>query len=104
MIDTYADSDNDGAATNTVCFPFRFPPFPIVPTEYGSRNDHTITLIFVGPSPDAGPMFNASQAVGQINGFAIPELLGTTNNAIRHLQVYWVPYQIVMVVLFVIAF
>jgi hypothetical protein len=104
VIDTYADSDNDGAAVNTVCFPYRFPPLSIAPTNYGSRNDHTITLVFIGPSPDAGPLFNASQAVGSINGFAIPEFSGITNNAIGHLKVYWMPYQLVLVVLFVIAF
>jgi hypothetical protein len=105
VIDTYADSDNDGAATNTVCFPFRFPPFAITPTDYGSRNDHTISLVFVGQSPDAGPLFNASQAVGRINGFAIPELSGMVNDAIGYSNAPCTAFQIIMmVVLFVMAF
>lgn len=81
-LDTYSGSHSNtgGSTTFPLCYPAMFPPFPIVPPQYASRNNHTISLVLIGPSPNA-PLSNTSQIVGQFNGFAIPELVPVANGA-----------------------
>lgn len=64
-IDTYIAP----GASFLTCFPVQFPPFISAPPDFGSRNDHTITLTFIGASHDApeGIISNI-----QFDSFAIP--------------------------------
>lgn len=67
IIDTFS-------ANNTylpLCYPVQFPPFISSPPDLGLRNNHSITLIYTGPSPKA-PSSTTSSNV-QFDSFAIPE-------------------------------
>lgn len=66
MIDTYSGGDNQLPQ----CFPFQFPPFAHPPPDMGARNEHSITLVYTGPSSRA-PNGTTSSEV-QFDTFAIP--------------------------------
>ncbi|KDR72368.1 hypothetical protein GALMADRAFT_159047 [Galerina marginata CBS 339.88] len=77
-IDTYSGPGN---LTLPVCYPIQFPPFAVTPPGYESRMNHTLTLVFSGPSSDTPSGTNGSNFL--FNGFAIPDLqfsLGATND------------------------
>jgi len=55
-----------------LCYPNRFPPMAITPTGFSSQKDHTITLVFIGPSVNAPANSSTVKSIGQVNLFAIP--------------------------------
>lgn len=69
-VDTYSGfAANDPLPT---CFPVQFPPFVVTPPNYQSRSSHTIALVYLGRSPHAPGVTNASFA--QFDSFALPDL------------------------------
>jgi hypothetical protein len=65
-IDTFSDND-----TLPLCYPVQFPPFRIPPPTLASQNQHSIMLLYEGPSPKA-PNGTVSSNM-QFDAFAIPE-------------------------------
>lgn len=85
-IDTYAGNPTDNATTFPLCYPNRFPPMGLIPQQYFSKGSHTISLVFIGPSPNAQSP-NSSQVMGQFVGFSIPDLSAPLTNSGRSLPV-----------------
>lgn len=65
-IDTFSSD-----STLPLCYPFQFPPFISAPRDLASRNNHSITLMYVGSSPNAP---NGSISEVQFDTFAIPDI------------------------------
>ena len=53
-----------------VCYPVQFPPFAITPPGFESHSNHTIKLVYVGPSKFAPAGTNTGNF--QFDSFAIP--------------------------------
>ncbi|PPQ90179.1 hypothetical protein CVT25_013311 [Psilocybe cyanescens] len=51
------------------CYPVQIPPFGTTPPDFGSRNDHTVSLIYIGASSDAP---EGTESNIQFDSFAIP--------------------------------
>lgn len=64
-IDTFSSSGESG------CYPIQFPPFARAPPDQATKNQHSITLVYTGPSPDAA---NRSSSEVRFESFAIPDL------------------------------
>lgn len=64
LVDTY-QSDSE------LCFPAQYPPFAKPPADFYLRSDHSITLTFLGPSPNAPN--GTKSAMVQFDSFAIPQ-------------------------------
>ncbi|TFK33431.1 hypothetical protein BDQ12DRAFT_615298, partial [Crucibulum laeve] len=80
VIDTYSGSK----FTLPTCFPAQFPPFNIPPPNFGTQNNHTVTLIYSGRSPNA-PGHNANSSIVQFASFAIPDFsLALPSSAISY--------------------
>ena len=74
-IDTFAGGDS----SLPLCYPVQFPPFHHPPPNLASQNNHTITLTYTGPSPNA-PNGTLSNNV-QFDSFAIPVFGSTKSNS-----------------------
>lgn len=85
-IDTYAGNPTDNATIFPLCYPNRFPPMGLIPQQYFSKGSHTISLVFIGASPNAQSP-NSSQVTGQFVGFSIPDLSAPLTNNARSLLV-----------------
>jgi hypothetical protein len=71
-IDTFLSPNS----SSPLCYPAQFPPFVDPPPDLATRNDHTITLVYMGPSPQAS---NSSQlSEGRFDSFAIPQFSAVT--------------------------
>ncbi|KAF8804303.1 hypothetical protein BYT27DRAFT_6700878 [Phlegmacium glaucopus] len=75
------------------CYPLQFPPFAATPPGYQSRENHIITLVHIGPSPNAPKGTHTS--IVQFDSLAIPDLesiLAQTNdygpNDLQKLNIY----------------
>ncbi|KDR77572.1 hypothetical protein GALMADRAFT_65596, partial [Galerina marginata CBS 339.88] len=96
-IDTYI---GPGADQLPMCIPYQFPPFAVTPPHFSSEENHTITLVFIGPSTDAPT--NVNMSIGQFNRLAIPDLVAfskssnqassTTERSIEHYLLLVVPW------------
>ncbi|TFK31303.1 hypothetical protein BDQ12DRAFT_765789, partial [Crucibulum laeve] len=75
IIDTYSG----GNTTLPVCYPAQFPPFIKPPPTLGIQNNHTITLVYSGPSPSAPNQTNSSSI--QFASFAIPDFSRTLSSS-----------------------
>ncbi|KAF8991236.1 hypothetical protein BDQ17DRAFT_1313507 [Cyathus striatus] len=73
-IDTSAYYSNFGEPPTPQCLPIQFPPFVVSPPDFQSNppSGHSITLVFVAPSPEALNGTNASASI-QFDAFSIPE-------------------------------
>ncbi|KDR68925.1 hypothetical protein GALMADRAFT_215497 [Galerina marginata CBS 339.88] len=58
-------------AGGELCFHRQYPPFEDPPVDLGSTNEHSITLVYIGPS-DQAPK-NSSSTMVQFNSFEIPQ-------------------------------
>lgn len=65
-LDTFSDNNTQ----LPLCYPVQFPPFTASPPGLASRNQHSITLMYTGPSPNA-PNGTTSASV-QFDSFSIP--------------------------------
>ncbi|KAF8961638.1 hypothetical protein BDZ97DRAFT_1193405 [Flammula alnicola] len=74
-IDTFS---GPGTESLPVCYPYQVPPFAAIPPGYQSRSNHTLTLVYVGPSSSAPQGTNTS--IVQFDSFSIPESVLTTND------------------------
>lgn len=68
VVDTYSERTNLSAPA---CYPLQFPPFIITPPDYQDHNNHTLTLVYIGPSPYAPA--GANNTFVQFDSFAIPD-------------------------------
>ncbi|KAF8965065.1 hypothetical protein BDZ97DRAFT_1659464, partial [Flammula alnicola] len=59
-----------------LCYQYQFPPFVITPPGFASRENHSLTLVFIGPSNSLPA--NTSKSIGQFNAFAIPDFVYPT--------------------------
>jgi hypothetical protein len=78
LIDTFSGT---GALALPTCYPVQFPPFIETPLGYENRMNHTIMLVYIGPSKLAPEGTNTS--VVRFDSFALPDLqsfLVTTSN------------------------
>jgi hypothetical protein len=68
LIDTYTDEQH----ALPQCFPNQYPPFEMIPPTYhnDSETTHTITLVYIGASPNAPKGANDTNV--QFDSFAIP--------------------------------
>ncbi|KAF8961643.1 hypothetical protein BDZ97DRAFT_1663946, partial [Flammula alnicola] len=73
-IDTFSGSESLPA-----CYPLQFPPFHAIPPGYQSQSNHTLTLVYVGPSPSA-PQGSENTSIVLFDSFSIPESVLTTND------------------------
>jgi hypothetical protein len=64
-IDTFSSPDA------SLCYPVQFPPFVHPPPDLATRNNHSITLVYIGPSPQASNSSHLSEV--QFDSFAIPQ-------------------------------
>jgi hypothetical protein len=64
-IDTFSDNNTQ----LPLCYPVQFPPVFVPPPDLGSHNNHSITLVYTGPSPNAP---NRTSSNVQFDLFAIP--------------------------------
>ncbi|KDR69105.1 hypothetical protein GALMADRAFT_145820 [Galerina marginata CBS 339.88] len=62
-------------AGGDLCFHRQYPPFEDPPTDLGSTNEHSITLVYIGPS-DQAPK-NSSLTMVQFDSFEIPQFAGS---------------------------
>jgi len=69
LIDTWS---GPGDLALPTCYPIQFPPFIETPPGYENRVNHTITLVYIGPSELAPNGTNTS--IVQFDSFAIPDL------------------------------
>ncbi|KDR70685.1 hypothetical protein GALMADRAFT_1349893 [Galerina marginata CBS 339.88] len=77
-VDTFSGPGNESLPR---CYPVQIPPFAAVPPGYHTRENHTVTLVFIGQSPDAPAGTNKS--LFQFDAFAIPDpnvVLALTSN------------------------
>lgn len=58
-----------GDSLQPTCYPIAFPPFQVTPPGYSSRDNHTMSLIYIGASPDAPQGIESS---AQLDSYAIP--------------------------------
>jgi len=72
VIDTFAGPNS----SLPLCYPVQFPPFLQLPPTQASKNNHSITLIYTGPSPNAPN--GTAESSGQFDSFAIPDLQAVT--------------------------
>ncbi|KAF8638349.1 hypothetical protein AX16_010530 [Volvariella volvacea WC 439] len=68
---TTAFVDTNSAAGRPECYVLQFPPVSILPPGYESRDDHSITLVYIGPSVLAAST-NVSETFIQFDSFALP--------------------------------
>jgi len=76
-IDTFSLHGNQAFP---VCYPVQFPPFAITPPGFELHSNHTIKLVYVGPSEFAPAGANTSNF--QFDSFAIPILKSATSDGI----------------------
>lgn len=71
-------------ADGELCYPLQFPPFAAPPPGYGERDNHSITLVHIGPSKKAPNGTTSSTVV--FDAFAIPQVEASvlTSNAITN--------------------
>ncbi|PPQ81255.1 hypothetical protein CVT26_015074 [Gymnopilus dilepis] len=69
LVDTYKDA-GPGLLELPTCFPLQFPPFALPPPNYAATINHTLTLVYKGPSANAPNGTNIS--MGVFDSFAIP--------------------------------
>ncbi|KAJ7447548.1 hypothetical protein B0H11DRAFT_2177118 [Mycena galericulata] len=69
-IDTYSG----GQLVLPQCMPSQFPPFHMVPPTLANETEHTITLVYIGASPNAGSE-TGTQVNIQFDSFALPIFL-----------------------------
>ena len=77
-IDTFS---HQGNTSLPICYPLQFPPFAVTPPGYENRTNHTIALIYTGPSINSPEGTTATTA--EFDSFAIPDFhshLNATNN------------------------
>ncbi|PPR05774.1 hypothetical protein CVT26_010165 [Gymnopilus dilepis] len=79
-IDT--NTASGGNTSLPLCYPLQFPPFVITPPGYETRINHTIELVFIGPSQSTAESTNMS--IGQFDSFAIPDLQSVLGKAKRN--------------------
>src|ERR1700737_4335965 len=77
-IDTYSDNKTN-YTTLPLCYPAQFPPFVATPPTLASQNQHSITLMYTGPSLNA-PNGTTSANV-EFDSFAIPVFKSSTSAA-----------------------
>ncbi len=80
VIDTYSGPDQP----LPLCYPMQFPPFIVPPPTLALQNNHTIKLVYMGPSPNAPS--NSTGDNGQFDSFAIPtfsEMPSQANEAVE---------------------
>jgi hypothetical protein len=77
-IDTYSG----GQLVLPQCMPSQFPPLNMVPPTLVNETEHTITLVYIGASPNTGSG-NDTEINIQFDSFALPIFLadGQTNRA-----------------------
>ena len=68
-IDTYFTQGNQRFP---LCYPLQFPPFMITPPGFETHSNHTLTLVYIGPSKFARNGTDISTI--QFDSFAIPDL------------------------------
>lgn len=76
-IDTCTFSANN--TQRPLCYPAQFPPFVVSPPSLGSQNHHSITLIYMGPSPYA--LNDTTPSNVQFDSFGIPDFKPTSSKA-----------------------
>lgn len=62
-------SSQHGDYSLPVCYPLQFPPFLVTPPGFETHTNHTLMLVYIGPS--AGSKGSTSSSV-QFDSFAIP--------------------------------
>lgn len=66
IIDTFAGK----GSSLPLCYPVQFPPFTKPPPDLALKNNHSITLTHIGPSPKAPSGTTSSVA---FDSFSLPE-------------------------------
>ncbi|PPQ81609.1 hypothetical protein CVT26_002976, partial [Gymnopilus dilepis] len=66
VIDTFSGPNQ----TLPVCYPLQYPPFLKPPPTLATQNNHTIQLLYIGPSPNAPS--STTESTGQFGWFEIP--------------------------------
>ncbi|KAJ7461411.1 hypothetical protein B0H11DRAFT_1736152 [Mycena galericulata] len=69
-IDTYSG----GQLVLPQCMPSQFPPLRMVPPTLANETEHTITLVYIGASPNAGNETGTKTNI-QFDSFALPIFL-----------------------------
>jgi hypothetical protein len=69
-IDTYSG----GQLVLPQCMPSQFPPLIMVPPTLANETEHTITLVFIGASPNTGNETDTEINI-QFDSFALPIFL-----------------------------
>jgi hypothetical protein len=64
-------SSQHGNYSLPVCYPLQFPPFLLTPPGFETHTNHTLTLVYTGPSARAPGGTNSSTV--QFDSFAIPD-------------------------------
>ncbi|KAF9551921.1 hypothetical protein CPC08DRAFT_714963 [Agrocybe pediades] len=75
FIDTF---DGPGDLALPACYPRQFPGFIATPPGYANRSSHTISLVYIGPSPYSPS--NATSNI-QFDAFGVPEFSDITSLA-----------------------
>lgn len=64
------DTFSDNKVQLPLCYPMQYPPVLVPPSDLELQNNHTITLVYIGSSPNAA---NRTYSNIQFDSFAIPE-------------------------------
>ncbi|KDR67421.1 hypothetical protein GALMADRAFT_147196 [Galerina marginata CBS 339.88] len=83
-VDTFA---NPGNTSLPSCYPLQFPPFAVTPPGFETHSNHTITLIYTGPSEFSQ---DGTPSAVEFDSFAIPDfhssLTATSSSPPTHIQ------------------
>jgi len=60
-------SSQRGGYSLPLCYPLQFPPFLVTPPGFETHTNHTLMLVYIGPSPDS------TNSTVQFDSFAIPD-------------------------------
>ncbi|PPQ68166.1 hypothetical protein CVT26_005772 [Gymnopilus dilepis] len=89
-LDTFSSSSSSQAPSLPLCYPTQYPPVLVPPPDMEMKDSHTITLVYVGPSPNAPA---GTESSVQFDAFAIPDfskvLSPLTSSAMEGNRMMW---------------